>query len=195
MEVVVPVSILSEVLSPPAPRVEPAAPNPEPKTRPALERPAPKKAVRPLPAAPKPAAASPEPAAAPNAPAGIAAPQPAPPPIAAAVAEEPQPATPAPAAPRFEAPTVDADYAPNEDVFRPPAISARLGEYGTVVLRVTVGVNGQATQVEVSRSSGYARLDNAAVQGARRLKFRPATRGGIPIEASYQLPVKYTEPR
>lgn len=195
-EVVVPVAILSDVVSPPAPRVEPALPKPDPKPPPP-ERPVPKRVERVLPAAPRPAAPIPEPVPAPNAPSGVPLAQPAPPPMAAPVAVEPAPPAPAPApAPaRFEAPTIDADYAPNNDVFRPPAISARLGEHGTVLLRVTVGADGQATQVEVARSSGYPRLDNAAVQGARRLKFRPATRGGVAIEASYQLPVKYTEPQ
>ncbi len=199
MEVVVPAAILSEMVSPPPPKAEPAPPAPEPRP-PEIRRQPPAKQVQKVQPptfrpATLPVAIILQQSPTPNAPTGVLAAQPAPPALAAPVAAEPAPSAPAPPAARFEAPTMDADYAPNEDVFRPPAISVRLGEYGTVLLRVTVGINGQATAVEVVKSSGYPRLDNAAVQGARRLKFRPATRGGVAVEASYQLPVKYSEPR
>ncbi|WP_332813547.1 energy transducer TonB, partial [Ramlibacter sp.] len=141
--------------------------------------------------------AIPDPAPAPAAPLGTTAPQPPAPPIAApmaAPAPAPAPAPPAPPAPApVNLPMVDADYAANEEAFRPPAISRRLGEYGTVLLRVTVGVNGTATRVELARSSGYERLDKAALEGARKLKFRPATRNGVPVEWTYDFPVRYAE--
>ena len=198
MEVVVPAAILSEMVSPPAPKAEPRPVAPEPRL-PEIRRQLPAEPMQKVqPPAFRPATlpfAVPQQSPAPNAPTAVLAAQPAPPALAAPVAAETAQPAPAPPAARFEAPTVDADYAPNEDVFRPPAISVRLGEYGTVLLRVTVGVNGQATEVEVVKSSGYPRLDNAAVQGARRLKFRSATRGGAAVEASYQLPVKYSEPK
>ena len=201
-EIVVPVQILSEII-PAQPAVQPAPPPPappppQPPARPA-PAPAPRKAPAPRPA-PRPPApmpvAIPDPAPAPAAPQGTTEPQAPAPPIAAPVAP---PAPPVPAAPPvlaaapFDLPMVDADYAANEDAFRPPAISRRLGEYGTVVLRVTVGINGFATRVELARSSGYERLDKAALAGARKLKFRPATRNGVPVEWTYDFPVRYAE--
>jgi periplasmic protein TonB len=193
VEVVVPVAILSEVVRPPEQKTEPALPVPQPKPPAPVKQLAAPRASIPRPA-PQPAAI-PDSLPAPSVPTGVVAAQPPAPPVAASVAAEPAPPVAAPPPTRFEAPTVDADYAANNDVFRPPAISERLGEHGTVLLRVTVGVNGQATHVEVKNSSGYPRLDNAALQGTRRLKFRPATRGGVAVEASYDLPVKYMEPR
>lgn len=209
-EIVVPVQVLSEII--PAQPAEPAAPPPAPAPAPPppappapvppkpAPAPAPRKAPAPRPAPNPPApmpAAIPDPAPAPAAPLGTTAPQPPAPPIAAPVAP-PAPASipgpPAPPAPGpVNLPMVDADYAANEEAFRPPAISRRLGEYGTVLLRVTVGVNGLATRVELVRSSGYDRLDKAALAGARQLKFRPATRNGVPVEWTYDFPVRYAE--
>lgn len=195
VEVVVPVEVLSQII-PPAPKVEapPAPPPPAPAPVPVP----PRKVAAPRPAPPPPApmpVARPDPAPAPTAPVGVATPQPPAPPIAAPVSPPATaPAPPAPAAgARVEAPMIDADYAPNEEAFRPPAISRRLGEYGTVVLKVTVGVDGFASRVDLVKSSGYERLDKAALAGARKLKFRPATRNGVPVEWTYDLPVKYAE--
>jgi periplasmic protein TonB len=195
VEVIVPVEILSELVRPPTPpKIEPPPPVPRPEPPAPVKPRVVKKAERIPPPAPQPLAVREAPPA-PNAPTGVTAPQPPAPPIAAPVAPAPASPAPPPPAPRFEAPVIDADYTANEDLFRPPAISVRLGEYGTVLLRVTVGVNGQATLVELVKSSGYPRLDNAAQQGAKRLRFRPALRGGVPIAATYQLPVKYAEPK
>ena len=186
VEIVVPVAILSEMVAPPAPKVEQPPEPVRPAPPPPAKQPAARKVERANPPAPQPVAA-PSPVPAREAPTGVETPQ-SPAPAMAAVAAAPAPA---PASDKVELPFVDADYAPNDDVFRPPGISSRLGEYGTVVLRVTVGVNGVATQVQLAKSSGYPRLDNAALQGARRLKFKPAIRNGVPVEFSYDFPVRY----
>ncbi len=201
VEIVVPVEMLSQIIAPPAPPAPPAPepppvpPPPAPPPPPPSPAPAPVKPPPPAPAplpqgAPAPAQGPvatfgpfPDTAAAPaasaaSAPAAAPPPAPAPPPAAGA-----------------EGPVVDADYAPNESLFRPPAISVRMGEYGTVLLTVTVGVNGFATRVELARSSGFRRLDAAALDGARKLKFKPAMKNGAPVEATYDLPVKYSEPK
>jgi protein TonB len=189
-EIVVPAEILTQFVDPPAPKVEPVPPAP-----PAPPVPM-KKAVAkaPAPTLPTPqlvAIADPNPA--PNAPTAMALPQAPAAPAATAVAPvAPMAATPAsPAPPRIEAPVIDADYRANEGVFRKPDTSVRLGESGKVLLNVTVGTNGFASNVTLIKSSGYPRLDNAAIQGARKLKFRPAMQAGVPIEKGYELPVNY----
>ncbi len=64
-----------------------------------------------------------------------------------------------------------------------PAVSRRLGEEGSVVLRVLVGPDGAVRQVEVQQTSGSPRLDAAAVDGARtRIHFRPGSLDGKPAE-------------
>lgn len=194
VEVIVPVALVGQVV-PPAPVAEPTPPvparlPPQPAPRVTPKIPTPAKAPAPTPApAPQPIAVAQAPAS-PEAPTGVSesAPLPA---ISAPVAAT---APPAPAA-RVEPPVEDADYTANEEIFRPPAAARRAGESGTVLLKLTVGIQGVATAVELARSSGSTRLDNAALQGARLLRFKPATRGGQPIEYTYLFPVKYDPPR
>lgn len=72
-----------------------------------------------------------------------------------------------------------------------PPISKRLGEQGVVTVKFTVGVNGDVSNVSVAKSSGYSRLDQAAVRCAQRWEYHPATQGGRPIAISYEAKVLY----
>lgn len=60
-----------------------------------------------------------------------------------------------------------------------PALSRRLGEEGRVTLRVLVDASGQPGQIVVGTTSGYPRLDDAALQAARAARFRPYVVDGI----------------
>lgn len=194
VEVVVPVVLQSELITPPAPVVEPPPPAPPP---PPVPKPVPPKPVaqkKPTPA-PKPApmpVATPSPAPAPNAPVGVTSPQPPAPPIAAPVAPpapaEPPPAPPAP--PRVELPSSDADYLQNPKPAYPP-MSRRLGEQGKVVLRVLIGTDGTAQQAEIRQSSGYERLDQAALETVRRWRYVPGKRGGVPEAMWFNVPINF----
>jgi len=55
----------------------------------------------------------------------------------------------------------------------PPA-SRRMDEHGTVTLRIYVDERGRPREVEVAKSSGFARLDEAAVIAVKRWVFAPA---------------------
>ena len=73
-----------------------------------------------------------------------------------------------------------------------PYQSRKLGEQGTVWLRVLVSAEGGAQQVQVDRSSGYARLDQAAVEVVKaRWRFVPARRGDEPIAAWVLVPISF----
>lgn len=56
-----------------------------------------------------------------------------------------------------------------------PEISQKLGEEGTVELRLEIRSDGEVLKIEVSRSSGYRRLDQAALEAARTWRFNPRT--------------------
>jgi protein TonB len=73
--------------------------------------------------------------------------------------------------------------------FRPtyPRISRRRGEAGTVVLSIQVLANGSAGDVQILQSSGYHRLDNAALQGAKQVQYTPALQHGEAIRSTLQL--------
>lgn len=78
----------------------------------------------------------------------------------------------------------------------PPA-SRRAGEEGTVRLKVLVDANGRAKDVQVAKSSGSARLDEAAQQAVRRWKFIAANDGtkAIPIWTQVAITFRLTDGR
>ncbi|MES2105104.1 MAG: TonB family protein [Pseudomonadota bacterium] len=59
-----------------------------------------------------------------------------------------------------------------------PAISRRMGEAGKVALRVLVNEKGRAEKVEIEKSSGFSRLDEAAKQALMRALFKPYIEDG-----------------
>lgn len=94
----------------------------------------------------------------------------------------------APAAPAArKAPVVKAKNCREPDY---PSVSERLGETGSVVLQLLVGIDGKVTESKVEKSSGYPRLDKAAVDGLSRCKFTPGSNAGVPEAAWAQI--KYT---
>lgn len=72
-----------------------------------------------------------------------------------------------------------------------PAVSRRLGETGKVLLRVLVSPLGAAERVEIHQSSGYDRLDQAALQAVRRWKFVPARQGDSAVAAAVIVPIDF----
>ena len=58
-----------------------------------------------------------------------------------------------------------------------PPESRAAGEHGVVILRLVVDANGRPTSVTVGRSSGYPRLDRAAVEAGWRSRVRDAAPG------------------
>lgn len=190
VELVVPVSVLSEVIEPPQPQVTPTPPPPQP--RPAA---APKAAPSPPPVAqpaPQPVAIA-TPAPTPQAPTGATEPQPPAPPVTAVAAAEPAapPAPPAPAAPaRVELPSSSADYLNNPPPPYPP-LSKRLGEQGKVVVRAFIEANGTATRAEIRTSSGYERLDQAALQTVLKWRYVPGKRAGTAEAMWFNVPIHF----
>ena len=113
---------------------------------------------------PAPALPTPEPKSLPP----VQPPQPTPKPV-----EQPQePALAAPVVP----PRFDAAYL-NNPAPSYPALSRRNGEAGKVLLRVQVSSDGKPQQIDLQRSSGYSRLDDAAIAAVRQWRFIPAKRG------------------
>lgn len=190
-EVVVPVELLSQIIVPPAPKVAPQPPAP---ARVPVPPEQPQKAIAksPTPEAPLPVAIK-DAAPAPNAPVGTTAPQPTPAPMAAPVAAAPvAPAAPPapPAAPSVQLPSSDADYLQNP---RPPypSISRRMNEQGKTTVRVLIGADGQPQRAEIAKSSGFSRLDDAALATVMRWRFVPGKRGGVAEAMWFNVPINW----
>lgn len=73
-----------------------------------------------------------------------------------------------------------------------PNLSRRLGEQGTVMLRVLVSVAGESARIELKSSSGFPRLDRAALNAVRSWRFSPATRGDRAVEAWVLVPIRFS---
>jgi protein TonB len=65
-------------------------------------------------------------------------------------------------------------------------------QQGVVVVSVEVGADGHASDVSVSRSSGFPELDEAAVRAVRRWKFEPARSAGLPVKSHVEIPVRFS---
>ena len=72
-----------------------------------------------------------------------------------------------------------------------PPLSRRLRESGVVVLHVVVNPAGLPRSVLLQRSSGFARLDEQAVDAMRRARFHPCMDNGVPIECESDAALAY----
>ena len=184
-EIVVPATVITE-----APAPTPPAP-PPPKAAPHV-----------------PSTAAPTPTPTPVTAHAAVAPAPAPLPLAVAdtspVSNAPQgvvqAASPAPAAPavaatpsapaRVELPSSDADYLhnPKSDY---PRISRQRNEQGRVVVSVFIGIDGTAQKAEIKVSSGFDRLDQAALATVKSWRYVPGKRGGVPEALWFNVPINF----
>ena len=196
-ELLVPVEVMARlmeppVIAPPTPVVEPPRPvakapppsvaKPIPPRAEATPEKPPQAPLRPQPAPLPQAVAEPAPSAqtspAPNAPTGLATP-----PQSAAVAAAPTAFPPA-----VQLPSSDADYLQNPEP-KYPENSQRLNEQGTSTIRVLIGADGLPQRAEIGKSSGFDRLDRAALATVLRWRFVPGKRNGVPEAMWFSVPI------
>jgi TonB family protein len=72
-----------------------------------------------------------------------------------------------------------------------PSLARRRGQEGVVVVRIHVGTQGEARDVELLQSSSYAQLDEAVMNAVKKHTFEPATRADIPVEGSLDFRVRF----
>jgi len=73
----------------------------------------------------------------------------------------------------------------------PPA-SRRAGEEGTVTLKVLVSENGRASEVSVAKSSGFPKLDEAAIKEVQRnWRFVPGKEDGKAVAMWHTFAVTF----
>jgi protein TonB len=72
-----------------------------------------------------------------------------------------------------------------------PRASKRLGEEGVVKVRLDISVVGTTTHATIIQTSGFDRLDKAALKAVKNWKFNPAIKGGRPVETSIDIPVRF----
>lgn len=72
-----------------------------------------------------------------------------------------------------------------------PNLSRRLGEEGRALLRVLISPEGLPKDIQLQASSGYSRLDQAALQTVRKWRFVPAMRGNEAMAAWVLVPIRF----
>jgi protein TonB len=76
-------------------------------------------------------------------------------------------------------------------VLQVPQASARAGESGRSVVRVLIDEHGLPRTVQIAQSSGFKRLDEAALAAVRRARFRPYTENGQPQAGWAHIPLVF----
>ncbi len=111
--------------------------------------------------------------------------------IAAATAAADQPrSNPGTSHAALALPSSDADYL-NNPAPAYPRMSKRLGEQGTVVVRVFINAEGRAEQAEIRTGSGYPRLDESALDTVKRWRYVPGKRAGVAEAMWFNVPVRF----
>jgi protein TonB len=152
-------------LPPPAPRVRKAVPTPrKPREAPVIAR---------------------APEAAPTEAPSVIAPPPPPEPIEVAattsvVEAAPIAAAPAPSPPAPKTISIGAVSYLTPPVLHYPPAARRAQEEGRVHVRVMVDADGRPREFAITRSSGFPRLDEAALATVRATRFKPYTENGVP---------------
>jgi protein TonB len=177
-----------------APQKQPAI---QPKAQPVHKKEPAPRPVTPTPA-PAPHAITREPAVAPTPPAAQPPVQPV------ARQEQPAASAPTPSAPSATPTTSIASAIPAPpkttasgfEVIKKqepeyPQMSKRLGEEGSVLLRVLVNEKGQPESVAIQKSAGLARLDEAARQAVLKWLFKPYSEDGKAVSKFVLVPVNF----
>jgi protein TonB len=78
----------------------------------------------------------------------------------------------------------------------PPKLFDRSVE-GDVVLRLFVDSTGHVLpeSSRVGESSGYPALDSAALAGAKKLRYAPARRRGVPVATAFLQRIEFRHPQ
>ncbi|HTN14172.1 MAG TPA: TonB family protein [Sphingomonadaceae bacterium] len=118
-------------------------------------------------------------------------------PAAIAIAPPPSPAPPAQPAARAGAasgPAEGGDLTGNLVTAKPPSYpieSRRKHEQGTVILAVLLSTAGEVAEISIARSSGFDRLDKAALQAVKKWRWAPFKRDGVPVTVKGQVAIPF----
>jgi len=72
-----------------------------------------------------------------------------------------------------------------------PRLSTRLNEQGKAVLLVELDELGRVTAATVKTTSGFPRLDEAAINAVKTWHCSPARRNGVPVRSVAQQPFNF----
>jgi periplasmic protein TonB len=71
----------------------------------------------------------------------------------------------------------------------------RAEEEGSATVRVTIGISGRVSAVEVVRATHPDFADATRTQALRKWRFKPATKDGVAVESVREMTVRFIMPR
>ena len=168
------------LVAPEPPKPVPPPPPPPPLHQPVLKKPPPVViAAAPTPAPVTPVFVVPPPEVVP----------PPPPPVAVVAPAPPAPPAPPPAPKIIPASAVQ--YLGDPPVPEYPRLSIRNNETGRVMLRIYIDEAGLPRTVQVEKSSGHPRLDEAGAAAMRKARFKPYTENGQAVAGWAFVPLDF----
>jgi protein TonB len=72
-----------------------------------------------------------------------------------------------------------------------PRASRKLREAGRVIVRVYVDEAGMPRVTQVKRSSGFVRLDDAALEAVQKARFKPYIEHGMAVAGWALIPLDF----
>ena len=117
----------------------------------------------------------------------------APPPPAPVADTPPVPAPAAPVAPRTLPPSAVQFLVPPAPVYS--RISARMRESGKAMVRVWIDEAGLPRNVQLVSSTGFVRLDDAALAAVRNARFKPYLENGVAVAGWASIPIEFELPQ
>lgn len=72
-----------------------------------------------------------------------------------------------------------------------PELARQQGYEGVVLVAAEILADGRVGKALVSKSSGYAILDQSAIKAVKKWKFEPAKKAGVPYKTWAELPIKF----
>ncbi|VVE47075.1 energy transducer TonB [Pandoraea terrigena] len=72
-----------------------------------------------------------------------------------------------------------------------PTQSRRLGEEGVVTVRMVINTQGRVSGADIVKSSGYPRLDKAAIESAYKMRCAAPMKDGRAVETTAMKPFRF----
>jgi periplasmic protein TonB len=84
----------------------------------------------------------------------------------------------------------------NPDYFKNPAppypeLAKQMRQEGFVMLSVEVGTRGEPIKVDITQSSGYHLLDQAALEAVSHWKFQPGSIDNVAVDSTVTVPIRF----
>jgi TonB family protein len=86
------------------------------------------------------------------------------------------------------------DEAPVLVYFAPPKYpeaAKKSGREGEVKIKLTVDKEGRVVNVELFESNATEAMDQAALEAAKKCRFKPAKKKGVPVQAHVMVPFHF----